>query len=78
MKARKCNPYRSYVGVACIDGHCPNALRNEDIDAYRDIYGTARKQQCRYCGYNEGCKDCATPEMEGVTVEECRFLEGIS
>lgn len=70
---RRCN---SYVGVACINGLCPNALRNEDIDEYKDIYGTTRKQRCDYCGYNEGCTDCAMPEMQGLTEEECRFLEG--
>jgi hypothetical protein len=69
MMMKRCN---SYVGVACIDGHCPNALRNEDIEEYKDIYGTTRKQRCDYCGYNEGCKDCAMPEMEGITEQECR------
>ena len=59
---RRCN---SYVGIACVNGTCPNALRNEDIDVYKDIYGTTRKQRCDYCGYNEGCKDCAMPEMQG-------------
>ena len=28
---------KSYVGVACVNGSCPNALRNEDIEAYKDI-----------------------------------------
>ena len=70
---RRC---KSYVGVACVNGTCPNALRNEDIEAYIDIYGTKRKQRCDYCGYNEGGKDCAMPEMQGITEEQCRFLEG--
>lgn len=68
---------KSYVGVACINGLCPNALRNEDIDAYKDIYGTTRKQRCDYCGYNEGCTDCAMPEMQGISEEQCRIQEGV-
>ena len=40
---RRCN---SYVGAACINGICPNALRSEDIEQYKDIYGTTRKQRC--------------------------------
>ena len=70
---RRCN---SYVGAACVNGICPNALRSEDIEQYKDIYGTTRKQRCDYCGYNEGCADCAMPEMQGITVTECQFLEG--
>lgn len=67
---------KSYVGVTCINGSCPNVLRNEDIDEYRDTYGTTRKQRCDYCEYNEGCVDCAMPEMQSITVKECQFLEG--
>ena len=70
---RRC---KSYVGVACVSGTCPNALRNEDIEAYKDIYGTTRKQRCDYCGYNEGCTDCATPEIHGIPEDLCRFLQG--
>jgi hypothetical protein len=28
---------KSYVGVACVNGSCPNALRNEDIEAYKEV-----------------------------------------
>ena len=69
---------KSYVGVACVNGSCPNALRDEDIEAYKDIYGTTRKQRCDRCAYYEGCKDCAVPNIEGVTEDECRFLEGMT
>lgn len=66
-----------YIGVTCINGSCPNALRNEDIEVYIDIYGTKRKQRCDYCGYNEGCIDCAVPQIDGITEEECKKKNGV-
>lgn len=63
---------KHYIGVACVTGYCPNALRYEDMDSYKDIYGTTRKQRCDRCGYNEGCKDCATPDIDHITTEECQ------
>ena len=40
-----------YIGVACIDGTCPNALEN---------WITV---PCGDCFYYKGCEDCAAPEM---------------
>lgn len=34
---KKCS---EYCGVACIDGSCPNALREENPEYYEMCYGT--------------------------------------
>lgn len=41
-----------YVGVTCINGNCPNALREE----YPDFY--PEKIKCSECFYNNQCEDC--------------------
>lgn len=41
-----------YIGVACIDGTCPNA--NEEYNL---------PMPCADCFYYKGCEDCAAPEM---------------
>lgn len=51
MKNKRCP---NYVGLACVSGICPIALREEYEE--RCIPGI---QKCRYCFYYEGCKDCA-------------------
>ena len=71
---KKCS---EYCGSSCIDGHCPNALRNEDMNRYIEVYGTSRKQQCRYCVYNNGCDDCCIAYYEEISQEECRKLHNI-
>ena len=74
--SKKCS---SYVGVACVNGSCPNALREENPEYYADCYGTFKRQQCRYCGYNKGCEDCAIPHMDDNidSEEQCRILHGM-
>lgn len=66
---KKCS---EYCGVACIDGSCPNALRNDDIDLYVEYYGTKRKTRCDYCGYNKGCDDCCIAFYMGISQDVCR------
>lgn len=43
----------SYIGSACIDGHCPRALEDED--------GQQHTIKCSKCWYYSGCEDCAAP-----------------
>lgn len=43
----------NYVGVVCINGCCPNALADEFPE-----YGYEHCD-CKECGYNKGCTDCA-------------------
>ena len=42
-----------YTGVACIDGTCPMANKEE----YEERCIPTIKS-CKECHYNEGCKDC--------------------
>lgn len=49
MKNERC---KSYCGVACVDGHCPIALYNEDNMMFES------KPSCDYCLYYKGCEDC--------------------
>ena len=49
MKEKRC---KGYCGVACVDGHCPIALYNEDFTMFE------RKPSCNDCFYYEGCEDC--------------------
>ena len=49
----------NYVGLRCVDGNCPNALKD---DGEPNI-------KCEDCWYNEQCKDCAlanTPLCENI------------
>ena len=55
-----------YVGVACVNGSCPNALYDEIP------WGTDYYDHCEGCPCYRGCEDCATPEIEGITSEVCR------
>lgn len=43
-----------YVGVACVDGTCPAANREEYTERCMPVISC-----CRDCFYYEGCKDCA-------------------
>lgn len=43
-----------YCGVACIDGSCPIALRDEYAE--RGYYVV---HSCDECSYYQGCEDCA-------------------
>lgn len=46
---------KSYVGITCVDGTCPNALAEEYSE-----YGY-EKVSCIECGFNKGCEDCGLP-----------------
>ena len=45
---------RSYVGIACVDGSCPPADRDESGGYCKPII-----ESCAECGLSEGCADCA-------------------
>ncbi len=49
MNERYCT---RYVGVTCIDGSCPIALRDEYIERGYDII-----KSCKECPYYKGCED---------------------
>ena len=66
-----------YCGVACIDGSCPNALRENNPEYFRDCYGSMKKIQCRYCIYNKGCEDCCIAFYQNISEEQCRIEHGI-
>ncbi|WP_418560222.1 hypothetical protein [Hominenteromicrobium sp.] len=51
MSDKRC---KGYVGVACVDGSCPMANRDE----YED-YCTPIVNSCDECGCYKGCEDCA-------------------
>lgn len=55
---------RSYCGVACVDGTCPAANREE----YEEPYVTARLN-CRECFMYKGCEDCCFAGTEYCTEE---------
>ena len=58
---------REYVGVACVDGTCPMANREEYAERCIDVV-----DNCRECWMYKGCEDCALkgteycPEAGGV------------
>jgi len=54
--AKRC---REYVGVACVDGSCPKANREEYEE--RDI---PIVKSCRHCYYYKGCEDCALKDTK--------------
>ena len=43
-----------YVGVACVDGTCPIANREEYAERCMPVISC-----CRDCFYYKGCEDCA-------------------
>lgn len=51
MKNKRC---KGYCGVACIDGSCPMANREEYAERGYDIVNS-----CNDCHYYNGCEDCA-------------------
>lgn len=61
MKMKMC---RGYVGVTCINGNCPNALRED----YPDFY--PKKIKCSECFYNLQCEDCSFADTEYCLKEE--------
>ena len=50
MKIKTC---REYVGVACINGNCPIANRDEYVER-----GYPVVDSCADCHFNLGCEDC--------------------
>ena len=51
---------KGYCGVACVNGSCPVALRDEYEERGYDVV-----HSCKECHYYEGCKDCA---FEGTDI----------
>ena len=45
---------KGYCGVACVDGSCPIALREEYEERGYDVV-----HSCKECHYYRGCEDCA-------------------
>lgn len=69
-KKKRC---KNYVGVACVDGTCPVAIREECEER---CIPTANS--CRDCFYYKGCEDCALKDTEycergGTESEHQRF-----
>ena len=54
----------SYCGVACVDGSCPIANREEYEERGYDIV-----HNCNECHYYRGCEDCAFDGTEHCTKE---------
>lgn len=50
---------KSYVGVACVDGTCPKALRDEYEERCMDVV-----YKCKDCWLYKGCEDCALAGTE--------------
>ena len=50
MKSKYC---KGYCGVACVDGTCPMANREEYDERGYDIV-----KNCKECHYYKGCEDC--------------------
>lgn len=50
---------KNYVGVACVNGSCPIALREE----YEE-YGIPVINNCNECHKYKGCEDCASFNTE--------------
>ena len=49
-KVKRC---LEYCGVACVDGSCPMANREEYAERGYDIV-----HNCNECHYYKGCEDC--------------------
>ena len=58
---------KRYVGVSCVGGSCPMALREE----YEE-YGIPVVKNCNECHCYKGCEDCA---LEGT--EHCVKAGGV-
>ena len=53
MKTVKAVICKEYVGVACIDGTCPKANRDEYIERNIPVI-----DNCADCHFYLGCEDC--------------------
>ena len=58
----QCN---KYVGVACVDGTCPIANREEYEERCIPVI-----KSCKGCFYYRGCEDCALNGTEYCKKEE--------
>ena len=59
---------KNYVGVTCVNGNCPNAIRYKFPEYDLD------KVLCDECWHNEGCKDCifnyyGICEVQGMAIK---------
>lgn len=45
---------KNYVGVACVNGACPQIQKEE----YEEYSRSFDDQKCEYCWFYEGCVDC--------------------
>lgn len=45
---------KNYVGIACVDGTCPKALKEEYEEQCIPVVNN-----CKNCFYYKGCDDCA-------------------
>ena len=54
----------AYCGVACINGFCPIALREEYAERGYDVI-----KRCDECLYYKGCEDCMWKDTEDCTKE---------
>lgn len=45
---------KAYVGITCVNGNCPIALREEYEEREMDVV-----KSCKECPYYKGCEDCA-------------------
>lgn len=61
MKEKRCP---SYVGVFCVSGSCPMAIKEDHEEVAHP------KISCKDCWFYEGCEDC-------VFVEECELCTKI-
>lgn len=61
---------KSYVGITCIDGHCPKALAEEYAERDMDVI-----KNCNDCPYYRGCDDCYFFDTEYCTDEERKKYE---
>ena len=48
-----------YVGITCVDGHCPIANADEYAERGMDVI-----RNCDDCIYYKGCDDCALCDTE--------------
>jgi len=48
-----------YCGVACVDGSCPVANRDEYAERGYDVV-----HDCGECGFYKGCEDCTFDRTE--------------
>lgn len=65
MSEKRC---RAYVGVACVDGTCPQAQREEYEERSMFV-----PESCEDCWMYKGCDDCALSGTEHCIKENGTF-----